>query len=109
MPEPRLKPIPLEVARAGEADVRIRWNDGHESVYPARFLRSKCSCALCADEMSGRRIVREEDLALGVKPLKISLVGRYALHIQWSDAHDSGLFAFDYLRGLCPCKECINR
>ncbi len=100
--------IPLEITRAGEADVRIRWSDDHESVYPARILRLQCSCALCVEEMSGHRIIRDHDVAPGVKPLKISLVGRYALHIQWSDAHNSGLYTFDYLRSLCPCKECIN-
>lgn len=108
MADGTLKPIPTEVARAGDADVRIKWSDGHDSVYPARYLRLRCACAVCADEMSGRRVVRDEDVPKDVKPLKIGLVGRYALHIQWSDAHSSGIYSFEYIRDLCPCKECVN-
>jgi len=41
-----------------------------------------------------------------LKPQKAELVGRYALQIYWSDGHSSGIYTFDYLRGLCPCTEC---
>ena len=39
-----------------------------------------------------------------VKPL-----GRYAVNFVWSDGHDSGIYSFDYLRGLCPCPACCGR
>ena len=38
-----------------------------------------------------------------VHPLKITLVGRYAMTIRWSDGHHTGIYAFDFLRTLCPC------
>ena len=106
MPGPALKPIPVEVGRSGAADIRIDWNDGHRSVYPARYLRLHCACALCVEEMSGTRIAQDADIAADVHPLKISLVGRYALHIQWSDGHASGIYGFEILRSLCPCPSC---
>lgn len=101
-------PIPVEIGRANIHDVLIRWNDGHEAVYPARFLRLACSCAACVDEMSGARTLREEKIPADTHPLKISLVGRYAVHIQWSDGHGSGIYGFDALRKLCPCPVCAR-
>jgi DUF971 family protein len=30
----------------------------------------------------------------------ISIVGRYALNFRWSDAHETGIYSFRYLREL---------
>jgi DUF971 family protein len=30
------------------------------------------------------------------------LVGNYALRIEWSDKHGSGIYSFDYLRSIDP-------
>lgn len=30
------------------------------------------------------------------------LVGNYALRIDWSDSHGSGIYSFQYLREICP-------
>ena len=43
-----------------------------------------------------------------VYPVKIDLVGRYAISIQWSDGHNTGIYAFDRLRKLCPCGKCVT-
>jgi DUF971 family protein len=31
-----------------------------------------------------------------------SMVGNYALKIEFSDGHDAGIFSFHYLREICP-------
>ena len=41
-----------------------------------------------------------------VYPKEIHYVGRYALQFLWSDGHDTGLYSFDLLRGLCRCDAC---
>ncbi|MBI3021550.1 MAG: DUF971 domain-containing protein [Candidatus Omnitrophica bacterium] len=94
---------PVEVGRANLHDVRIRWQDGHESVYPARELRLACPCAACIDEVTGAVRIIATSVPQNVVPLKIDLVGRYAISIQWSDGHSTGIYAFDYLRKRCPC------
>ena len=94
---------PLEIGRAGQHDLKIRWADGHESVYPARELRLKCPCAGCIDEMTGQMRVIATSVAQDVHPLKIDLVGRYAVSILWSDGHNTGIYSFEKLRKLCPC------
>jgi len=95
--------IPTEIGRANRHDVKIRWQDGHESVYPARELRLQCPCAGCVDEMTGVVRVIQSSVPEDVHPLTITLVGRYAISIDWSDGHRTGIYAFDYLRKRCPC------
>ncbi len=100
--------VPVEIGRANLYDIKVKWQDGHESVYPARMLRRACPCAACVDEVTGERrptAVVPED----VKPLGIQLVGHYAITVQWSDGHHTGIYAFDLLRKLCSCKECSGK
>ena len=99
-------PMPLEIGRANQQDVKIAWQDGHVSVYPARTLRLACPCAGCVDEVTGQIRVIASSVQQGVYPLKIDLVGRYAISIQWSDGHNTGIYAFDRLRKMCSCEEC---
>ena len=94
--------MPLAISRANQWDVRIRWSDGHEAVYPAEYLRRHCCCAVCQVTED----VRAED---GVHPLAIGVVGGYAIQFEWSDGHATGIYPYDYLRGLCPCPECAAR
>ena len=70
-------PRALEVGRANEYDIKIRWNDGTEVVYPARFLRMQCPCAVCVDELTGERKVQEASVLEDVHPAGIDAVGRH--------------------------------
>jgi len=38
---------------------------------------------------------------LGVEP-----VGHYAIRIDWSDGHKTGIYSFEHFRRICPCEEC---
>lgn len=96
-------PVPVEIGRANGYDVKIRWQDAHESVYPARELRLACPCAGCVDEVTGHVRVIASAIAQTVRPVKIDLIGRYAISITWSDGHNTGIYSFDKLRKLCPC------
>jgi len=98
--------VPKEITRSGKHDVKVIWNDGHESVYQARMLRLACCCAGCVEEMTGRRTLRAESIPSDVHPLSIKLVGRYGIQIQWSDGHGTGIYTFQYLRELCACDRC---
>ncbi len=91
---------PVEIGRANQHDVKIRWQDGQESVYPARELRLQCPCAGCVDEVTGQKRLIINQIPQDVHPLKIDLVGRYAISITWSDGHNTGIYAFDRLRNM---------
>ncbi|MCH2525472.1 MAG: DUF971 domain-containing protein [Dehalococcoidia bacterium] len=89
--------------------ITILWDDGHEGIYPSRYLRGYCCCAACVEEMTGRRIVGENDVDEYVMALDWIQIGRYALQFLWSDAHDSGIYPFEVLRNLCRCEECYSQ
>lgn len=108
-----MPPIPTKIKlAAGNNSLGIVWSDGHESAYPYPYLRSKCPCATCEENAP----VVDQSVGgglpiLGQKPLhpeKAELVGRYALQIYWSDGHSTGIYAFPYLRTLCPCPACTT-
>jgi ATP-binding protein involved in chromosome partitioning len=92
--------VPVEITRANTYDVRVRWADGHESVFIARDLRLACPCAGCIDELTGHVRIIASSIAQTVHPVKISPIGRYAISIQWSDGHNTGIYSFDYLHKL---------
>jgi rhodanese-related sulfurtransferase/DUF971 family protein len=100
------KPVPAEIARANQHDVLIVWKDGHRSLYLARDLRLSCPCASCVEEMTGRKILDPSRVAADVRPLGLNLVGRYAVHFNFSDGHSTGIYSFEHLRGLCRCAQC---
>ena len=106
--EKHSKPVPAEIGRANLQDVRIQWGDGHVSIYPARFLRLACPCAICIEETTGKKILDPNQVPENVGPMALQLVGRYALQIQWSDGHSSGIYTFELLRDLCPCDSCVR-
>jgi DUF971 family protein len=99
---------PLSIRKKGGERLTIGWGDGHESVYPARYLRGRCPCAQCVSETTGRRLVFEEHVNPDVQILAARIVGNYALHIEWSDGHSTGIYSFDFLRRTCPCPACAG-
>ena len=92
--------LPSEIGRANQHDVKIRWQDGHESLYPARALRLACPCAGCVDEVTGTIRIIATSIPQDVRPLAINLVGRYAISIEWSDNHRTGIYSFELLRKI---------
>ena len=92
-----------------KCEFSIRWEDGHQSIFPLLFLRRQCPCALCRDEKSHPNPLSMTKLeAKDLKALSIEPLGHYALKIHWSDGHASGIYAFDFLRILCPCPQCTK-
>jgi DUF971 family protein len=115
----RKKPADIKVRVSTGAGVDIVWADQHTSHYDFVYLREQCPCALCDDE---RR--KKEGMAAhagsgaggtgAVLPMfkprptarAAKAVGNYALQIDFSDGHATGIYSYDYLRTICPCEEC---
>jgi ATP-binding protein involved in chromosome partitioning len=91
---------PVQIRQSGERELAIRWSDGRESIYPVRDLRLACGCAHCIDEWSGAGRLDPASVPEDVRPLRIESVGRYAIQIEWSDGHASGIYPFERLRQL---------
>ena len=111
---PETTPTRLDLKK--DEHLTIDWQDGRRGVYSLTLLRSMCPCAQC-------RTVREgsnpHDISPGPKKKSLltilpgnysgqitvvnaHLVGNYAMKIEWSDKHDSGIYSFEYLRSICP-------
>jgi len=103
-----MKPIPKEIKSKTDL-LRILWSDGHASLYEPRDLRLACRCAACVDEWTNESLVQSERVPPDVKPLAIEVMGHYAIHIDWSDGHNTGIYTYDYLREVCACDECKQK
>ena len=95
---PQVKPTDL--AFDNDGNLLVRWDDGRESKFAPRWLRARCPCAGCVEEWSGKRVVGEAEVAETVRPRGMNPVGRYAIQIEWSDGHDTGIYSWEYLLKL---------
>ena len=100
------KLLPTAIGQAGPRALRIAWADGHESLYDVRRLRLACGCAACVDEWTGENRLDDAAVPADVRPLHVQPVGRYAIQIDWSDGHATGIYPFRRLRELCECAAC---
>ncbi len=106
---------PITISRKGPAELAIRWSDGHEGVFSFRLLRERCPCAMCGSKTSHAAPAASPlpvmpplvDGAAGPADiLSLGPIGRYAVSFSFGDGHSSGIYSYDYLRGLCPCPAC---
>ena len=106
----RILPIPsidpIDIFEASATDLGVAWKDGHRSVLPFQLLRESCPCASCNDLRTkfGPLVINKDTIRIS----EIRPVGRYALNIFWNDGHQTGIYAWEFLRSLCPCGDCRN-
>jgi len=105
-----LDPEPKNFKNEGN-QLKVEWTDGHESMHYHKYLRENCPCALCQGEpdLLGSVKILGQTIPDDIRPKEVSPVGRYAINIIWSDGHRTGIYTFDYLRGLCQCTECLSQ
>ena len=91
--------------------MEVEWEGGHKSTYAAERLRWSCPCAECRGEAGvPGRLSRVKNLPPDeLRVSDVQLVGQYALQIAFESGHATGLYSFNYLRGLCDCADCRSR
>lgn len=92
---------PKEIKVVNNKHLLIKWFDNNESKIKLANLRINCPCALCAAEREERGasyipIYSDEQLTIN----EIHIIGNYAIGIVWKDAHDTGIYDFNYLKKL---------
>ena len=102
-------PIPTEIKKTDFGEITVRWDDGHVSVLPVKYLRSECACARCVSEVTGLRILDPRTIAEDLTVTNAEHVGRYGIKFYFSDRHDDGIYTWERLRQLCLCDECAAR
>jgi DUF971 family protein len=106
---------PEHIAISKSKGIQIDWKDGHHSKYALGYLRDECPCATCtgahgtAPQKSGYSAPQAtpfQMFAPTLKMLNVEQVGHYAIKIDWSDGHNTGIYSYEHLRKICPCEEC---
>lgn len=96
--------MPLEIVGLGKPEVRFVWDEGDEDVWPARLLRTRCTCAACQSELTGERILDPASVPEDILVTHMELVGNYGVAIHFSDGHTTGIYRFVHLRANPPGK-----
>jgi ATP-binding protein involved in chromosome partitioning len=91
---------PIGFLRRDPRTLSILWEDGHRDDFDIRDPRLSCHCALCVEEMSGRKLLDPKTIRSDVSPRQIVSIGNYAIKFDWSDGHNSGIYSFNDLRAL---------
>ena len=86
--------------KVGDAEIIFHWPEGGSSKVSHRELRLSCQCALCVNELTGEKLIREERIPADIKPKEIFPLGNYAIGINWSDGHASGIYPYKSIREL---------
>jgi len=92
--------IPVGLMRRDPRTLSLLWQDGHRDDLDVRDLRLACRCALCVEEMSGRKLLDPQTVRADVSPRQITSIGHYAIQFDWNDGHNSGIYSFNDLRDL---------
>jgi len=115
---PPTTPVKLDLKK--DKQLEIEWQDGVRSTYTLTLLRSMCPCATCklvreqrdphdiSPQPAGRKkpllTILPGNYAGEITVKHAELVGNYAMKIEWSDGHDSGIYSFQYLREIGQTK-----
>ena len=105
---------PTRITIDGEAQtLTITWADDHETVFPLDGLRRACPCAACQGHAKMNEL---PDPAIFHLPalmrwdaVKVEPAGSIGVRLVWDDGHDTGIYAWERLRLMCPCEECAPR
>jgi ATP-binding protein involved in chromosome partitioning len=100
-----MKPVPREI-KTKDGVISILWSDGHAGRLESRDLRMGCRCAACVDEWTHQSLIQPDLIPQDIRPKAIEAMGNYAIHIDWSDGHNTGIYTYDYLREVCACDDC---
>ena len=81
------------------------------SEYGLTYLRDKCPCATCTGAHGTPPREPEERAANpfqmykpALKMLSVEPVGNYAIRINWSDGHNTGIYSYEHFRRDLPLR-----
>lgn len=103
-PSPMSAPPPTHLrARRDEGLFEFEWGDGIVYRVPFKRLRVECPCATCVNEITGERMLDPATIPETIAPVKMGYTGNYALKIEWTDGHSTGLYTWDFLAEIARC------
>jgi DUF971 family protein len=100
------EPTATKLTMKRDQGLEIVWSDGSVSTYPLVYLRTMCPCAACKEvradsKSSGSSLtILPGNYAEPLTVTAVERVGNYAIRLDWSDHHGSGIYSFAYLREI---------
>jgi len=88
--------------------ITLTWTDGSCICVNNRDLRLSCQCALCINELTGEKILKERDVKEGIAAKSVTPLGNYAIGITWNDGHTSGIYPYKTIRELGETLSCSS-
>lgn len=100
-----LKTTPTRIDLKKTEKLTVEFADGKVAEFSLSRLRTNCPCASCRASRDAQASKPRRLNVLGtfdgeVTVVTAELVGNYALRLEWSDEHNSGIYSFEYLREL---------
>jgi DUF971 family protein len=101
--DPAMTPTKLDLKK--DRGLTIEWADGTSSYYSIAYLRRMSPSAdmrQLREEMERNplTVIQNPGRAGPLVALHAELVGNYAMRIEFSDGHSSGIFTWEYLRKI---------
>jgi len=99
-------PVKLDLKK--DRGLAVEWADGTASYYTIAYLRRMSPSAEqreLREEMARNPLTVLPSSMAGsgeIRATGAELVGNYALRIEFSDGHRTGLFSWEYLRSIDP-------
>lgn len=78
--------------------LQVSFNHGAQVEFSAEFLRVHSPSAEVQGHSKEQQVLVTNKIDVGIS--KITPVGNYAIRIEFSDGHDTGLFSWNYLEHL---------
>jgi DUF971 family protein len=92
----------VRIMRRDPSRIAVEWADGRTTSYLAPELRKLCPCAQCVSETTGQRLLDLTSVGDDMTQVDVRIVGNYAITVQFSDGHATGIFTYPYLRENDP-------
>ncbi|MGE4233149.1 MAG: DUF971 domain-containing protein [Bacteriovoracia bacterium] len=87
----------VRIEKVADTKIGLTWSNGDHQTIAFTDLRFECRCAQCVDEWTRERKLHKSQIDPYIKPLKVEPVGQYAIQIEWSDGHATGIYPFEHL------------
>jgi gamma-butyrobetaine dioxygenase len=93
--------LSLGAAQVKKGSVTVSFADGHESRFPAIWLRHNCECKECGSTRSARRELRLTDIPADIEARRAGIAPDGALEVIWEPDGHRSLYPASWLRGHC--------
>lgn len=103
------QPISLDLKK--DRGLTVQWDDGSSSYFSVTFLRRMSPSAdmrQLRDEIARNPLTVLPSSPSSSAPLTVTnarLVGNYALQLDFSDGHSTGIYSWTYLREIDPQRQ----